>query len=59
MRYNARLDCLITLHQKLSVYVKDKAAKGGAKHPLHTLETSVLSKQQSNEFFSHKCYKKA
>ena len=44
MRYNARLDCLITLHQKLSVYVKDKAAKGGAKHPLHTLETSVLSK---------------
>ena len=44
MRYNARLDCLITLHLKLSVYVKDKAAKGGAKHPLHTLETSVLSK---------------
>ena len=59
MRYSSRLDCLITLHQELSVYVKDKAAKGGAKHPLHTLETSVLSKQQSNEFFSHKCYKKA
>ena len=59
MRYSSRLDCLIILHQKLSVYVKDKAAKGGAKHPLHTLETPVLSKQQSNELFSHKCYKKA
>ena len=59
MRYSSILDCLITLYQKLSVYVKDKAAKGGAKHPLHTLETSVLSKQQSNELFSHKCYKKA
>ena len=59
MRYNARLDCLITLHQKLSVYVKDKAAKGGAKYPLHTLETPVLSEQQSNVLFSHKCYKKA
>lgn len=59
MRYSSRLDCLIILHQKLSVYVKDKAAKGGAKHPLHTLETPVLSEQQSNELFSHKCYKKA
>ena len=59
MRYNVRLNCLITLNQKLPVYVKDKAAKGGAKHPLHALETPVLSKQQSNEFFSHKCYKKA
>lgn len=38
MRYSSRLDCLIILHQELSVYVKDKAAKGGAKHPLHILE---------------------
>ena len=58
MRYNARLDCLITPCQELPVYVKDKAAKGGAEHPLHALETSVLFKQQSNELFSHKCYKK-
>ena len=29
MRYNARLDCLITLYQKFSMYVKDKAAKKG------------------------------
>ena len=48
-----------TVSWELSVYVKDKAAKGGAKHPLHTLETPVLSEQQSNELFSHKCYKKA
>ena len=27
MRYNARLDCLITLYQEFSMYVKDKAAK--------------------------------
>ena len=59
MRYNARLDCLITLYQEFSMYVKDKAAKGGAKHPLHTRETPVLSKQQSNDIFSHKCYKNA
>ena len=39
MRYNARLDCLIALHLKILVYVKDKAAKVGAKHPLHKLET--------------------
>ena len=52
MRYNARLDCWITLCQEFSVYVKDKAAKGGAKHPLHARETSVLSKQQSNEFLA-------
>ena len=52
MRYSSRLDCLIILHQELSVYVKDKAAKGGAKYPLHTLETPVLSEQQSNVLFS-------
>ena len=51
MRYNARMDCLITLYQEGSVYVKDKAAQSGAKHPLHTRETLVISKQQSNEFF--------
>ena len=51
MRYNARMDCLITPYQEGFVYVKDKAAKGGAKHPLHTRETPVISKQQSNEFF--------
>ena len=38
---------------------RTKPPKGGAKHPLHTLETPVISKQQSNEFFSHKCYKNA
>ena len=51
MRYNARMDCLITPYQEVFVYVKDKAAQGGVKHPLHTRETPVISKQQSNEFF--------
>ena len=51
MRYNARMDCLRTPYQEGFVYAKDKAAKGGAKHPLHTRETPVISKQQSNEFF--------
>ena len=41
---NARMDCLITPYQEGSVYVKDKAAQSGAKHPLHTLETPVISK---------------
>ena len=59
MRYNARMDCLITPYQEVFVYVKDKAAQGGAKHPLHARETPVISKQQSNDFFSHKCYKNA
>lgn len=54
-----KMNCFITFNQKLPVYVKDKASKGGANHPLHTLETPVLSKQQSNDFFSDKCYKKA
>ena len=39
------------------MYVKDKAAESGAKHALHTREILVLSKRQSNVFFSHKCYK--
>ena len=56
---NAPMDCLITPYQEVFVYVKDKAAQGGVKHPLHTRETPVISKQQSNEFFSHKCYKNA
>ncbi len=59
MRYNARMDCLSTPYRECSVYVKDKAAKGGAKHPLHARETPVISEQQSNDFFSHKCYKNA
>ena len=33
------------------MYVKDKAARGGAEHPLHTQKTPVLSKQQSTVFF--------
>ena len=48
---NAPMDCLITPYQEVFVYVKDKAAQGGVKHPLHTRETPVISKQQSNEFF--------
>ena len=41
---NAPMDCLITPYQEVFVYVKDKAAKGGAKHPLHTRNTPVISK---------------
>ena len=39
MRYDARMDCLSTSYRECSAYVKDKAAKGGAKHPLHTRNT--------------------
>ena len=48
---NAPMDCLITPYKEVFVYVKEKAAQGGVKHPLHTRETPVISKQQSNEFF--------
>lgn len=41
---NARMDCLSTSYRECSAYVKDKAAKGGAKHPLHTRNTPVISK---------------
>ena len=44
MRYDARMDCLSTSYRECSAYVKDKAAKGGAKHPLHTRNTPVISK---------------
>ena len=41
---NASMDCLSTSYRECSAYVKDKAAKGGAKHPLHTRNTPVISK---------------
>ena len=39
---NAPMDCLITPYQEVFVYVKDKAAQGGVKHPLHTREKAFV-----------------
>ena len=46
-------------NSKVTVYVKDKVARGSAEHPLHTRKTADIIRAAMHCIFSHKCYKKA